>query len=62
MIDLIPNGSSHEEVVILAKKLGMAGVNIINTGIGWHEAQFQLLPRRYPQQQPLGYQKINGKN
>ena len=48
MIDLIPNGSSHEEVVILAKKLEMAGVNIINTGIGWHEARIPTIATSVP--------------
>ena len=48
MIDLIPNGSSHEEVVILAKTLEMAGVNIINTGIGWHEARIPTIATSVP--------------
>ena len=48
MIDLIPNGSSHKEVVILAKKLEMAGVNIINTGIGWHEARIPTIATSVP--------------
>ena len=48
MIDLIPNGSSHEEVVILAKKLETAGVNIINTGIGWHEARIPTIATSVP--------------
>ena len=48
MIDLIPNGSSHEEVVILAKKLETAGANIINTGIGWHEARIPTIATSVP--------------
>ena len=48
MIDLIPNGSSHKEVVILAKKLEMEGVNIINTGIGWHEARIPTIATSVP--------------
>ena len=48
MIDLIPNGSSHDEVVSLAKKLEMAGVNIINTGIGWHEARIPTIATSVP--------------
>ncbi len=39
MLDLVDGGSSWEEVVILAKELEKAGVTIINTGIGWHEAR-----------------------
>ena len=48
MIDLIPNGSSHEEVVILAKELETVGVNIINTGIGWHEARIPTIATSVP--------------
>ncbi|HFA51972.1 MAG TPA: NADPH-dependent 2,4-dienoyl-CoA reductase [Bacteroidetes bacterium] len=39
MLDLIPNGSTWEEVVQLAKEIEKAGATIINTGIGWHEAR-----------------------
>ena len=48
MIDLIPNGSTWEEVVILAKKLEEAGVSIINTGIGWHEARVPTIATSVP--------------
>ena len=34
MIDLVPGGSTHEEVVKLAKEVERAGATIINTGIG----------------------------
>jgi len=39
MLDLVQEGSSWEEVVILAKEIEKAGATIINTGIGWHEAR-----------------------
>ncbi|MBF0573533.1 MAG: FAD-dependent oxidoreductase [Desulfamplus sp.] len=39
MIDLVKDGSSWDEVVELAQKVEAAGVTIINTGIGWHEAR-----------------------
>ncbi len=39
MLDLVEGGSSWEEVVQLAKEVEKAGVTIINTGIGWHEAR-----------------------
>ena len=48
MIDLIPNGSTWEEVVLLAKKLEEAGVSIINTGIGWHEARVPTIATSVP--------------
>jgi len=38
MIDLIPEGSTWEEVVTLARAIEKAGATIINTGIGWHDA------------------------
>ncbi len=48
MIDLVQDGSSWEEIVILAKKLEEAGVTIINTGIGWHEARVPTISTRVP--------------
>ncbi len=49
MIDLVENGSSWDQVVRLAKEIEKAGATIINSGIGWHEAQVptiaQLVPR-----------------
>ena len=48
MIDLIPNGSSHDEVVALARELETAGINIINTGIGWHEARIPTIATSVP--------------
>ena len=39
MLDLVPEGSTWEEVVQLAKDIEAAGATIINTGIGWHEAR-----------------------
>ena len=48
MLDLVENGSSWEEVVQLAKQLELLGVNIINTGIGWHEARIPTIATRVP--------------
>ena len=48
MIDLIPNGSTHEEVVMLAKEVEKAGATIINTGIGWHEARIPTIATSVP--------------
>lgn len=39
LLDLVPDGSSWDEVVILAKEIEKAGATIINSGIGWHEAR-----------------------
>ena len=48
MIDLIPNGSTWKEVVILAKAVEAAGATIINTGIGWHEARIPTIATSVP--------------
>ena len=48
MLDLLEKGSTWEEVVILAKALEDAGVSIINTGIGWHEARIPTIAIMVP--------------
>ena len=48
MLDLVEEGSTWEEVVILAKELERAGVTIINTGIGWHEARIPTIATMVP--------------
>ncbi|GAB5433846.1 MAG: NADPH-dependent 2,4-dienoyl-CoA reductase [Epibacterium sp.] len=48
MIDLVPNGSTFEEVVQLAKAVEAAGATIINTGIGWHEARIPTIATSVP--------------
>jgi len=48
LIDLVDDGSSWEEVEILAKELEKAGVTIINTGIGWHEARVPTIAQSVP--------------
>jgi 2,4-dienoyl-CoA reductase (NADPH2) len=48
MIDLVPNGSTFDEVVQLAKEIEKAGATIINTGIGWHEARIPTIATSVP--------------
>jgi 2,4-dienoyl-CoA reductase (NADPH2) len=48
MMDLVPGGSTHEEIIALAKALETAGVNILNTGIGWHEARVPTIVTSVP--------------
>ncbi|NNF49168.1 MAG: NADPH-dependent 2,4-dienoyl-CoA reductase, partial [Woeseiaceae bacterium] len=48
MIDLIPDGSSWDETVTLAKAIESAGATIINTGIGWHEARVPTIATSVP--------------
>ncbi|MCO8144741.1 NADPH-dependent 2,4-dienoyl-CoA reductase [Rhodovulum tesquicola] len=48
MIDLVPDGSSFDEVVDLAQRIEMAGATILNTGIGWHEARVPTIATSVP--------------
>jgi 2,4-dienoyl-CoA reductase (NADPH2) len=48
MLDLIPNGSSWDEIVMLARAIEKAGATIINTGIGWHEARVPTIATSVP--------------
>ncbi|UUN25048.1 FAD-dependent oxidoreductase [Streptomyces sp. FIT100] len=48
MLDLVPGGSSLDEVVALAKEIETAGATIINTGIGWHEARIPTIATSVP--------------
>lgn len=48
MLDLVEEGSTFEEVLMLAKALEQAGVTIINTGIGWHEARVPTIATQVP--------------
>jgi 2,4-dienoyl-CoA reductase (NADPH2) len=48
MLDLISQGSSEEEVILLAKAIEQAGATLINTGIGWHEARIPTIAAMVP--------------
>ncbi len=48
MIDLVPDGSTFDEVIQLAKAVEAAGASIINTGIGWHEARIPTIATSVP--------------
>jgi len=48
MLDLVPDGSTWDEVVQLAKAIERAGATIINTGIGWHEARIPTIATSVP--------------
>jgi 2,4-dienoyl-CoA reductase (NADPH2) len=48
MLDLVPEGQSWDEVVMLAKGIEKAGATIINTGIGWHEARVPTIATSVP--------------
>ncbi|OGV33766.1 MAG: NADPH-dependent 2,4-dienoyl-CoA reductase [Legionellales bacterium RIFCSPHIGHO2_12_FULL_35_11] len=48
VLDLINDGSSWKEVVRLAKELEKSGVNLISTGIGWHESHIPTIASMVP--------------
>jgi 2,4-dienoyl-CoA reductase (NADPH2) len=48
MLDLVPDGSSLDEVITLARAVEAAGATIINTGIGWHEARIPTIATSVP--------------
>ncbi|MFF4276837.1 FAD-dependent oxidoreductase [Streptomyces sp. NPDC001536] len=48
MLDLIPGGSTLDEVITLAKAVEAAGATIINTGIGWHESRVPTIATSVP--------------
>ena len=48
LIDLIPDGSSWDEVLQLAVAISAAGATMLNTGIGWHEAKVPTIATSVP--------------
>lgn len=48
MLDLVSGGSSWEENVELGKQIEAAGISLINTGIGWHEARVPTIATKVP--------------
>jgi 2,4-dienoyl-CoA reductase (NADPH2) len=48
MLDLVPEGNSWEDVMVQARAVRAAGVDILNTGIGWHEARVPTIGSMVP--------------
>lgn len=48
LLDLIEDGSTWGEVRLLARKMEDAGVTLLNTGIGWHEARIPTIATTVP--------------
>lgn len=46
--DLVVGGAPAEEIVALARKIEFAGADILNTGIGWHEARVPTIAYQVP--------------
>ena len=48
MMDLVQDGNTMAEVITVAQALEAAGVTILNTGIGWHEARVPTIVTSVP--------------
>ncbi len=48
LIDLVEGGSTWDEVVLLAQAMQVAGVTLLNSGIGWHEARVPTIATSVP--------------
>jgi 2,4-dienoyl-CoA reductase (NADPH2) len=48
MLDLVDDGQSWDEIVLLARAIEAAGATLINTGIGWHEARIPTIVTSVP--------------
>jgi 2,4-dienoyl-CoA reductase (NADPH2) len=48
LLELVEGGQSWDDIVALAKELEKAGVDIFNTGIGWHEARVPTIITQVP--------------
>ncbi len=48
LLDLVEGGNTWHDVVTVAKALQQAGVSILNTGYGWHEARVPTIVTSVP--------------
>ncbi|MYM80408.1 FAD-dependent oxidoreductase [Duganella sp. FT50W] len=48
LLDLVEGGNTWDDVVAVAKALQQAGVSILNTGYGWHEARVPTIVTSVP--------------
>lgn len=48
MLDLVHDGNTMAEVIEVAQALEQAGINLLNTGIGWHEARIPTIVTSVP--------------
>ncbi|MBJ8443053.1 MAG: FAD-dependent oxidoreductase [Pseudomonadota bacterium] len=48
MLDLVHDGNKMDEVITVAQALEKAGITLLNTGIGWHEARIPTIVTSVP--------------
>ena len=48
VLDLVEGGLSGDEIVLLARRIEAAGADILNSGVGWHEARIPTIAYAVP--------------
>lgn len=48
LIDLVPDGCTWDETLTIARALQQAGVDALNSGIGWHESRVPTIAASVP--------------
>ncbi len=48
VLDLVDNGLSDDEIIALAQAVEAAGADVLNSGIGWHEAPIPTIAQAVP--------------
>ncbi|WP_063059949.1 NADPH-dependent 2,4-dienoyl-CoA reductase [Nocardia sienata] len=55
LADFMEDGQTFEEIIALARELEAAGVDIINTDIGWHESRVPTIATSVPRAAFVGF-------
>ena len=55
LLDLVHDGNTMDEVIAVAKALEEAGITLLNTGIGWHEARIPTIVTSVPRAAFIDY-------
>ncbi|QSE47496.1 FAD-dependent oxidoreductase [Acinetobacter johnsonii] len=48
LLDLVHDGNTMQEVITIAQAIEKAGITLLNTGIGWHEARIPTIVTSVP--------------
>ncbi len=48
LLDLVEGGNTRDEIEATAKALEAAGIDVLNTGVGWHEARVPTIVTSVP--------------
>ena len=55
LLDLVHDGNTMQEVITIAQALEKAGITLLNTGIGWHEARIPTIVTSVPRAAFVNY-------